>query len=233
MPEPPDSAGAGTGGLLARLLPAGVTCAEAGSGELGGPAPALYPGEEAGLGEGAVPGRRAAYQWGRALARRAMADLGAPPAAIGRGSRRQPLWPDGLVGSITHCAGYCAAAVARASGFASVGVDAEVVQPLRDGLLERIASQDELAPYAGHDGSERLGMAIFSAKEAVYKAWFPLAERWLGFEDAAVDLGEPPAGDGQPAPFRAKLLVPGPVSAFDGWYGFAGGLVLAAVAVPR
>ena len=73
---------------------------------------------------------------------------------------------------------------------------------------------------------------LFSAKESVYKAWFPLAQRWLGFEDAivAVDRGF--------GTFTARLLVPGPrpggreLSGFSGRWLIREGLILTAIALP-
>jgi 4'-phosphopantetheinyl transferase EntD len=73
---------------------------------------------------------------------------------------------------------------------------------------------------------------LFSAKESVYKAWFPLAGRWLGFEEAVITI-DPAAGV-----FTARLLVPGPVTGGRPLTGFSGrwtaghGLVLTAIAVP-
>ena len=55
------------------------------------------------------------------------------------GAKREPLWPAGVVGSITHCDGYRAAAVARATDLATVGIDAEPHEPLPDGVLAAIA----------------------------------------------------------------------------------------------
>ncbi|MFL5884840.1 MAG: 4'-phosphopantetheinyl transferase, partial [Thermoleophilaceae bacterium] len=83
----------------------------------------LFPEEEA-LVARAVAKRRNEFVTGRALARRALSTLGVAPVAIGRGARGQPLWPGGIVGSITHCRGYRACAVARFDEIASVGIDA-------------------------------------------------------------------------------------------------------------
>jgi enterobactin synthetase component D / holo-[acyl-carrier protein] synthase len=73
---------------------------------------------------------------------------------------------------------------------------------------------------------------LFSIKESVYKAWFPLAERWLGFEDAVVAIDQPQGS------FTAHLLVPGPylegheLRTFRGSWLVEDGLVLAAIAIP-
>jgi 4'-phosphopantetheinyl transferase EntD len=70
---------------------------------------------------------------------------------------------------------------------------------------------------------------LFCAKEAVFKAWFPLAGSWLDFADASIEF------DPATATFAARLLVE--VQATDGWSGrFTGrwlvrdGLVITAIA---
>lgn len=153
----------------------------------------------------ASPKRRREFAAGRHCARVALASLGHDPVPVGMGPKREPLWPSGVVGSITHCATYAAAAVARAERVASVGIDVEVDEPLPNGVLERVALPAERAFVARHLGDgvpwDRL---LFSAKEAVYKAWFPLAHRWLGYHDARIDV------DPATETFDVELLVPVP-----------------------
>jgi len=176
----------------------------------------------------AVEKRRLEFTTGRACARRALEGLGLPRVAIPSGERGEPVWPDGVVGSITHCAGYRASAVARAEDVLVVGIDAEVHDPLPPGVWEQVAFGRERSLAAA---GVHLDRVLFSAKEAVYKAWFPLTGRWLGFEDA--DLALDVAG----GTFRARLLVPGPVvdgveiREFGGRWCVDGGLVAAAVTV--
>ncbi len=138
-----------------------------------------------------------------------MTRLGLPEVAVPRGPRGAPQWPEGVTGSITHCAGYRAAAVALTRDVVSMGVDAEPNEALPDqGMLELIARGEECVRLgqlaAGIPGVcwDRL---LFSAKESVYKTWFPLARRWLGFESADI-LIDPREGT-----FTARLLVPGPL----------------------
>ncbi|WP_406673162.1 4'-phosphopantetheinyl transferase superfamily protein [Nonomuraea sp. N2-4H] len=154
----------------------------------------LFPEEEA-LVARAVDKRRKEFAAARICARRALALLGRPPAPILSGSRGEPLWPDGIVGSITHCAGYRGAVAAVRSEVASIGIDAEPDGPLPDGVLDAVALPEEsvlVRERAGQDGVhwDRL---LFCAKEAVYKTWYPLTGRWLGFEEARIDLVADPA----------------------------------------
>lgn len=194
----------------------------------------LYPEEETAVGQ-AVEKRRREFTTARACAREALAQLGQPHQPIPSGSRGEPLWPAGIVGSITHCDGYRACAVARSRDLATVGVDAEPNQPLPEGVLEDIALPEErewLRYLSCQMPGTHWDRLLFSIKESVYKAWFPLAQKWLGFEDAVVAI------DQQKMTFNAHLLVPGPylggheVRTFHGSWLVEDGLVLAAIAMP-
>ncbi|HEY1687768.1 MAG TPA: 4'-phosphopantetheinyl transferase superfamily protein [Solirubrobacteraceae bacterium] len=128
------------------------------------------------------------------------------PVAIPTGARGEPVWPSGVAGSLTHCTGYRACTVARKDDLLSIGIDAEVNERLPNGVLEQVAFGQERARLASGSDGICLDKVPFSAKEAIYKAWHPLAGRWLGFED--VDLTIDIAGRG----FHARLLVPGPLT---------------------
>ena len=146
--------------------------------------------EEAAVVARAVESRRREYVTTRHCARRALAGLGIPPVPLGRGPRREPLWPAGVVGSLTHCAGYRAAAVARAVDVVALGIDAEPHAPLPEGVADLLFDATERRHLV--DLTCRSPLAwdriAFSAKESVYKAWFPLTGQDLGFEDARVTL---------------------------------------------
>lgn len=215
--------------MIAELLPAGVRSAET----VGDDPDAYLLPEELPLVARAVEKRRREVTNARTCARRALGDLGLAEIPILRGERGQPLWPDGVVGSITHTAGYSAAAVATATAIRSIGIDAEVNDRLPDGVLAYVAFGDERTwlrqPRVDGIWWDRL---LFSAKESVYKAWFPLTGRWLGFADVAL-TADPAAGT-----FRARLLVDGstssgtPIHEFHGRFVVRDGLVLTAVVVP-
>src|SRR5690242_5958922 len=92
--------------------------------------------EEAAAVAGAVAARRAEFAAGRSAARRALAELGIGPVALPVGERRMPVWPTGIVGSITHCVGLAAAAVAWADDLAALGIDVEPAIALDADVLE-------------------------------------------------------------------------------------------------
>jgi 4'-phosphopantetheinyl transferase EntD len=200
-------------GLIEKILPDGVASVEA---FCDPPDAVLYPGE-AELITRAVDKRRREFRTVRHCARQALRQLGLPPAPVLRGERGEPRWPAGVVGSMTHCAGYRAAAVAHSCDFSALGLDAEPHHPLPAGVLKIIAlkqEQDSLAELAAADSATCWDRVLFCAKETLYKAWFPLTRRWLGFEDAAVTI-HPGTIDSAQGTFSARLLVAAPTITGD------------------
>ncbi|MFD5147861.1 4'-phosphopantetheinyl transferase [Streptomyces sp. NPDC058401] len=212
------------------------------------PGARLHPEEEALVGR-AVPERRREFATGRHCARRALARLGIAAGPILRTERGAPRWPEGIVGSMTHCPGYRATAVAWRREVLALGIDAEPHRPLPAGVWEAVTVAGERASLAGRlagglaggreaEGAQVSGQVhwdrlLFSAKESVYKAWHPLTGRRLDFTDAAVEF-DPVRGA-----FTARLLVPppvlaghGPLREFHGRWAVRDGIVVTAVAVP-
>jgi 4'-phosphopantetheinyl transferase EntD len=216
--------------VIEQLLPTCVAAVEVCREELD---VGLFP-EEAALVGNAVEKRRREFTTARACARAALGQIGFPVLPILTGERGEPLWPKDVVGSITHCEGYRACAVAKSSEILTIGIDAEPNAALPEGLLADIARPEELPELRGlamEYADVHWDRLLFSAKESVYKAWFPLAKRWLGFEDACITF-DPSAGA-----FTARLLVPGPVvagrrlSGFSGTWMVSDGLIVTVIAV--
>jgi 4'-phosphopantetheinyl transferase EntD len=214
--------------MLEKILPAGVACAEAFADTPVADA-VLFPEEEAAVAR-AVAKRRREFTTARACARRALGSLELASAPILPDEHGAPQWPPGVVGSITHCAGYRAAAVAHARDFLTIGIDAEPNDVLPDGVLERVSLAGErhrlqiLTATAPGVCWDRL---LFCAKEAIYKAWYPLTRRWLGFDEAEVTL------DAAVGTFDVRLLADSPLPDFAGRWLASDGLVAAAIAVPQ
>ncbi|MEU3663189.1 4'-phosphopantetheinyl transferase superfamily protein [Streptomyces sp. NPDC032940] len=225
--------------MIEELLPDTVVAVEAHGRDDAGHTP-LHPEEEP-LVARAVAKRRREFTVVRSCARRAMEKLGVPPGPVLPGERGAPRWPDGLVGSMTHCDGYCAAALARAGDLASLGIDAEPDGPLPEGVLAAVSLPGEaerLRRLAGQRPGIHWERLLFSAKESVYKAWFPLTGRWLDFSEADIEITVDP-DDGRRGRLHAALLVPGPVvggrrlARFEGRWAARQGLVATAVTVPH
>ncbi|QFQ97780.1 4'-phosphopantetheinyl transferase superfamily protein [Streptomyces phaeolivaceus] len=217
--------------VITPLLPPAVVFAE----EPGDPPYPDLSAEEFAQVAGAVPERRREFATVRLCARRALAQLGLPALPLLPGPGGAPRWPAGVVGSMTHCPGYRAAAIARRRDVVALGIDAEPAEPLAGGLLEAIALPGERA-HVRRLSRSRPSIAwdrlLFSAKEAVYKSTFPATGVRLGFEDAAITF-DPVDGS-----FRARLVVPGllvdgkPRVVLAGRWTAARGLLLTAIALP-
>jgi len=217
--------------VIGDILPPGVAAEEA-FGDL--PETLLFPEEEEVVAK-AVDKRRREFTTARACARAALAKLGLPAVPIVPGPRGAPQWPAGVVGSITHCDGYRACAVARDSDIVTIGLDAEPHDKLPDGVLDAVSLAPERARLAELSAAVP-GMywdrMLFCVKESVYKAWFPLTGRWLGFEDATVTI------DPVNQTFQATILVDGtthtgtPLTTMSGRWLVRDGLVLTAITVP-
>jgi len=134
--------------------------------------------------------RRREYATTRACARAALELLGRPVEAVPTGPDRAPVWPSGVVGSLTHCSGYRAAAVAHARTHLGMGIDAEPHEALPADVRSIVMSAGE-RPHGPRDA--HLERIVFSAKEAFYKAWNPLRGTWLDFGDVHVEV-EPGGG---------------------------------------
>ena len=182
--------------------------------------------DEAAAVAGAGAERRREFGTVRWCARTALRQLGVPAVPILPGGDRAPRWPVGVVGSMTHCAGYRAAVVALTAELAGVGIDAEPHAALPADVLDLVLRGEErarLLTLAGADPGRHWDRIVFCAKEAVYKAWFPATRRWLDFEDVSITLRL----DGT---FGARLLGAGPPD-LDGRWKVDRGLILAATAL--
>jgi 4'-phosphopantetheinyl transferase EntD len=237
--------------LIGLLLPDGVAAAEN-----FGPLPEIPAGdgsfaEERVAVAKAVDKRKREHFDVRNCARRALAELGLPPVPILSGPHREPLWPDGVIGSMTHCNGYRAAAVARAGRVVGVGLDAEPHGPLPDGVIGVVTRPEErehLDKVYEVLPAVHWNRVLFSAKESVYKTWYPLTQCWLGFEQAALEFETDPGFDSDFNPdsdpgriisgsftaqlFRPELVLDGrQVDQVSGRWLVGKGLVLTAVAL--
>ncbi|MEV6172493.1 4'-phosphopantetheinyl transferase superfamily protein [Streptomyces sp. NPDC051954] len=217
---------------IAALLPEDVEVDERTSGI---PLDALMPQEYAAITR-AVPTRRAEFATVRCCARQASSRLEHPAVPILAGKNREPIWPDGVVGSLMHCDGYRATAVTSSLGIASVGIDAEVHQPFPDGVDEADTVAGEvqmLTRLAAMYPTIHWGPVLFSAKESIYKTWYRLTHVWLDFTDCELVI------DSEHGTYTGHLLVPGPriggtaIAGFDGRWSVMGRQVLTTVRRPR
>lgn len=158
-----------------------------------------------------------------------------------RGEKGMPLFPQGTVGTLSHTEGLRGALVGDAGVWRSVGLDVERAQPLPGGVFNAVTSPSERWALSRLVGSERcenlLGTVLFSAKESVYKSWFPLAGRFLDFDEAELHLevGEGAVGSGHVGGmWRARLLTsPTPVEEITGSWIIRDGYVATVCGIRR
>jgi 4'-phosphopantetheinyl transferase EntD len=219
---------------IGQIVSAGVVWAEQ-HGQLSG---ALLAGERDLLTERASPEKLREFAAGRSCARGALEQLGVQTGPILRGDAGQPVWPPGAVGSITHCHGYCAAAAAPAGLLQTIGIDADRNEPLPPGVLASIAGERELRWLASAaPGSVHWDRLLFSMKESIFKAWYPLRGSLIEARDIEVIV------DFRKAAFVATVFAPSRGRAHYGGlrsqlrimgrYAAGGGLILTAAALPR
>ncbi|HUI62130.1 MAG TPA: 4'-phosphopantetheinyl transferase superfamily protein [Steroidobacteraceae bacterium] len=216
---------------LAGLFPDGVVAAELeGAAAVAG----LTPEERAGIAH-CAPARIQQFAAGRACAHRALRQFGIEGFSLLAGADRRPVWPPGIVGSLTHTEDYAAAVVGRADGLLGLGVDCEGAERVMGHLWRRIATPLELERLNALDAGDasRCAALLFAAKEAFYKCQFPLTTEWLGFGDVRVELegwGDP-AGELRLLPQRSLLLEKQCPAPWRGRFLFRGARVIVGVAL--
>jgi 4'-phosphopantetheinyl transferase EntD len=224
-------------GAIAALFPPGIAAAEL---RAPGDSSLLYP-EEALSVVNAVLKRRAEFTAGRLCARRALAEFGITGFALRRAPDRMPVWPDSMVGSITHTQGFCAVVVAERRRFSSLGLDVEAAGGVKRELWRHICVPAEwrwlesLPPLAQSSAAT----LIFSAKEAFYKCQYPVTRQRMGFADLRVTV---PAADARgwsgtngeiiATPARQLAISAGRERGFHGTFRLHEGYVLAGFSFP-
>lgn len=181
------------------LLPPEVACVEAHARlDLG----SLFPVERAHICDAPLL-RQAEFSTVRRCASEALARLGRPRPPMIPGRDGAPSWSEGVVGSLTHCHGLCAAAVTDDPSIVALGIDLEQVSSEPAELLDVVVMPEERAALELLRGPAPSGLwerVVFSAKESAYKAWYAVEHRWLGFEDVLIDIR-------QDGPLRGSFVV--------------------------
>lgn len=149
------------------------------------------PEEKEALGADALESRRIEFALGRSAAHDALVDSGLAPAPVAVGPAGEPVWPDGVVGSIAHCAGLAIAVVGRREDFAGIGIDVESESRRIDArTAQRICIANEMRWIEATQDPERHTMTVFCSKEAIYKALGLTDRASLGFHEVELSPGE-------------------------------------------
>ena len=147
---------------------------------------ALLPAEVAAFAGSVLKVRRASGA-ARIVARMLLSRFGREPYAIPKSTTGMPVWPNGIVGSLAHDTKVAIAAMAAQPEFQSVGIDIEPAEPLAPDLLGIVATAKERDRIEDDPFRGRL---LFSIKEAIYKAVYPLDRTFLDHHDVEVSLAD-------------------------------------------
>ncbi len=134
------------------------------------------------------PERRHEFAHGRTCARAALAALGLADTPIPVGTTREPVWPDGIVGSITHCGPHAAAVAAHSRVTAGLGIDLESSEPLETGQVALICQPAERDWLRRHADQPELAKLLFSAKESLYKCLWPSVRQFIDFSAIGIRI---------------------------------------------
>lgn len=176
----------------------------------------LWPPEETAIAH-AVRSRVAEFTAGRTAARQALSVLGHPATPLPKSAEGPPVWPPGLTGSITHGGGWAFAMVAQTRHTTGLGIDVEQDGMLTPDLIAEVLTDKERTRI-----DPARATAVFSAKEAAFKAQFMLTGRMLGFGDIVIRY----LSGGRYAAQVADLVVTGRQTVVDG-------LILTVVMIPN
>lgn len=191
----------------------------------------LWPEEEIAV-SGAVLQRRAEFRASRTCARLALRKLGQAAGAILKGRYGEPIWPEGIVGSITHAEGYCAVIVTSRQLWTSVGLDIESSSALEPELADLVCSSIEKSFYCmSEERQVDWAKLTFVIKEAAFKALFPLTRQYLDFLDVEISINWTD-GTFEASIEESQLNSKSAIRRLSGFWGLSGGILFSVALVP-
>ncbi len=150
----------------------------------------LHPAEENYFSQLSSVSRKEHYRSGRICAGEVLSKLGTLGQPVLRDPQtREPLWPEGISGAITHSGNWAAAAAGKTSDVLGIGIDLEDLERQVDSRISRhvcIPEEQKWLQECGEDFLEQNLKIIFSAKESIFKAFFPYTRTYLHFHDARI-----------------------------------------------
>jgi 4'-phosphopantetheinyl transferase EntD len=147
----------------------------------------LHPDERALTGKMAAK-RLADFRASRYVASNALSQLGHSDFAILINQQRGPIWPPGIIGSLSHCSEIAVAVAIDDRSIASIGIDVEAYYEMEENLRKLICSEQEMKHLRSIGQPELMSKIVFSIKEAIYKCLNPLIQQWIDFKDVSIVL---------------------------------------------
>ena len=134
--------------------------------------------------------RRDEFSLGRYCARRALSKFEMESVPILRNTEsREPFWPKTVRGSITHTEGFAAAAVGMTKDVSGIGIDLESLSKVVDFNIRRhvcVEKEQKFLESLNDKQANQYLRIIFSAKESIFKCFFPISKTYLSFKDAEI-----------------------------------------------
>ena len=137
--------------------------------------------------------RQREFTCGRYYAHQLLIAAGYGDCFVDRDDKGCPIWPDGVIGSISHTNDYCVAVLSANTATAALGVDLEECGRMKESLWPRLFTDQEIQQIRAVRSpaeSMRLAAIIFSAKEAFYKCDYPLNGRSYDFREVEVTVND-------------------------------------------
>jgi 4'-phosphopantetheinyl transferase EntD len=149
----------------------------------------LYPAELA-LVERSASKRKTDFSTGRFCARKALEQFGIDHTAILRDSGKQPIWPAGIAGSISHSNQLTGAIVGKSKHVVSVGLDIEKTGGVQLNMwnILFLESEQQFLNSLNEEDRNMYPTLIFSLKESFYKFQYPLTGQFLEFNDVEFNM---------------------------------------------
>ena len=147
----------------------------------------LHP-EETIIISNAIDKRRYEFSAGRLCARKALQQIGIDNCIIKQGENGGPIWPDQIMGTISHSKKWAAAAISTTKDIKAIGFDIETINRISDDILKRIITDPEKEHLKNKDKqkAQEYAALIFSAKEAIYKSLSSKYNGNLRFKDVSI-----------------------------------------------
>ncbi len=138
---------------------------------------------------GASNKRKSEFLAGRFCASTAIKHLLGIHCSVGIGENRQPIFPDGIIGTISHTDEVAMCAVASSNIYSNLGIDIEhwfthkVANDVKSIVVNR--EEQSLLLDTDYDFLKLITIA-FSVKESLFKAIYKEVGRYFGFEAARI-----------------------------------------------
>ncbi len=132
--------------------------------------------------------RKREFSAGRAIAKTLLKKYGIKNYPVLSGTNREPVWPKGVIGSISHCDDFCFVAIAQEKNYKSIGIDIEKLTPIEPDIEEYVCTEAERKWIQEQNYEKKLMLSklIFCAKESAFKCCFPIVQKYIDFLSVVV-----------------------------------------------